>query len=98
MIRVIIERRPKKGQDLSLLLRELRVASSMHYRGFVSAETLVSIEDGLTIMTISTWQSLEDWERWAASETRAKIYQQIEPLLLEKPKVRIFQIMATEQT
>ena len=97
MIKVIIERHTKAGQELSLLLKELRVAAIMHYRGYVNSETLVSTQDSSIIITISAWQSLEDWERWAASETRAKIYQQIEPLLLEKPRVRTFRLLATEQ-
>ena len=98
MIRVMIERRAKAGEDLSALLVELRVTAITHYPGYVGGETLVNTEDSSNIVVISTWRSLEDWERWATSETRAKLYQQIEPLLQEKPKVRTFRIMATEQT
>ncbi|MFQ5997353.1 MAG: antibiotic biosynthesis monooxygenase family protein [Dehalococcoidales bacterium] len=97
MIRVVIERQVKEGEDLSQLLVELRVAAIKYYPGYVGGETLVNTEDGSNIMVISTWRNLKDWERWAASDTRAKLYQRIEPLLQEKPKVRIFQIMATEQ-
>ena len=96
MIKVIIERHAKAGQDLSPILKELKVAAIMHYRGYVTSETLVSTQDSSIVITVSVWQNLEDWERWATSETRAKLYQQIEPLLLEKPKVRTFRVLATD--
>jgi quinol monooxygenase YgiN len=95
MIKVIIERQIKEGENLSPLLRELR-AAAMHQPGYITGETLISTEDKSIIITISIWHSLEDWKAWAASETRARLYQQIEPLLVEKPKVRTYQIMATE--
>ena len=97
MIRVMIERHAKAGEDLSALLVELRVAAITHYPGYVGGETLINNEDNSNIVVISTWRGLEDWQRWEASETRAKLYQQIEPALQEKPRVRVFQIMATEQ-
>lgn len=97
MIRVMIERHAKTGEDLSAPLVELRVAAIVHYPGYFGGETLVNTGDSSDIVVISTWRSIEDWERWAASDTRAKLYQRIEPLLQEKPKVRVFQIMATER-
>ena len=96
MIKVIIERHAKRGQDLSPLLRQLRGAA-MHYPGYVTGETLVSTEDSLIIVTVSTWQSLEHWKAWETSETRSRLYQQIEPLLVEKPVVTTYRIMSTEE-
>ena len=96
MIKVIVERHTKEGDNLSSLLRELR-AAAMHQPGYVTGETLVSTEDKSIVAVISTWRSLEDWKAWETSETRARLYQQIEPLLAEKPKVRTYQIMATEE-
>jgi len=94
MIRIIIERHVKEGENLLSLLRELRVAA-VHQPGYVTGETLVNTEDKSIIMVISTWRSLEDWKAWETSEKRAKLYQQIESLLVEKPRVRIFEIPAT---
>ena len=96
MIKVIIERHVKKGESLSPLLQELR-AVAIHQPGYVTGETLVSTEDKSIIAVISTWRSLEDWKTWETSETRVRLYQQIEPLLAEKPKVRTYHIMATEE-
>ena len=97
MLKVIIERQVREGEDISPLLRELR-AAAMHYPGYVSGETLVSTQDSSIIITISTWQSLEDWKQWEASDTRAKLYQQIQSILVEKPKVSTYRITATEET
>jgi quinol monooxygenase YgiN len=96
MIRVIIERHVKEREQIQPLLRELRTAA-MRYRGYVTGETLVSTEDSLTVVVISTWRSLEEWKIWEKSETRVKLYQRIEPLLVEKPRIRTYEIMATEE-
>ena len=98
MIRVMIERKAKAAEDLSSLLVEIRVAAITHFPGYIGGETLVNTEDPANIMVLSTWRSVEDWERWANSETRLKLYERIEPLLKEKPGVRVFEVMATEHT
>jgi len=97
MIRVIIERHLKEDKKGGLihLLRELRT-SAIHQPGYISGETLASIEDASIVSVLSTWQSLNDWKNWQESETRAKLEKQIEPLLTERPKVSVYQVMATE--
>ena len=96
MIKVIIERQVKKGEDIALLLLEFR-AAAMRYPGYVTGETLLSTEDSFNLVTISTWETLEDWKAWETSETRAKLYQQAEPILVGKPKVKTYGIMSTEK-
>ena len=98
MIRIMIDRKARVGEDLSALLVELRGAAITHFPGSVGGETLVNTEDRSNIVVLSTWRSTDDWERWSNSETRTKLYERIEPLLQEKPKVRIFEIVATEHT
>jgi len=97
MVRILIERHLKAGKrgELIHLLKELRT-SAIHQPGYVSGETLSSLEDASIISVLSTWQSLEDWKTWEESEPRLKLEQQIEPLLIETPKVSIYQVMATE--
>ncbi|MFQ6122322.1 MAG: antibiotic biosynthesis monooxygenase family protein [Dehalococcoidales bacterium] len=94
MVRVIIERRVKKGENVWSLLRELRTAA-VQQPGYITGETLVSAEDKSVIVVISTWRNFEDWKAWETSEARTRLYRQIEPLLVEKPRVRIFEIPAT---
>ena len=98
MVRIVIQRHIKEDKrgDLMPLLRELR-AVAMHYPGYVTGETLASTEDPYIISVLSTWRSPEDWKAWEKSEQRVKLYEKIEPLLVEKPKVSIYQVMATEK-
>ncbi len=96
MIKVIVEHHVKEGESLASLLQELR-AAALREPGYITGETLVSTEDRSLVVVISTWRSLEDWKAWETSGMRARLYQQIEPLLVERPKVRTFQIMATEE-
>ena len=98
MVRVIIERCVKKGKEKELmpLLRELR-ATAMHQPGYINGETLASTEDSSIITVISTWSNLESWKVWDKSEARTKLYRPIEPLLVEKPKVSTYEVMATEK-
>ena len=96
MVRVIIEHRAKDAKSAERLInviRELR-DEAMKQPGYITGETLVNTEDTCNVLVISTWQSLEDWRAWEASEIRARISREIEPLLLERPKVRILQIAA----
>ena len=97
MIRILIERHLKAGKrgELIHLLRELRTAA-IHQPGYVSGETLSSLEDAATVSVLSTWQSLEAWKVWEESAARIKIEEQMESLLTERPKVTIYQVMATE--
>jgi len=96
MIRVIIERQVKKKERLLPMLRELR-AAAVHQPGYVTGETLVSTEDDSITAVISTWHSLEQWQAWETSETRATLYELIEPLLAEEPRIRVYRVMATEE-
>ena len=63
----------------------------------MTGETLANAEDDSIILVLSTWHSLKDWKTWEKSEPRNKLYKQIEPLLLEKPKVSIYEVMAVEE-
>jgi len=98
MVRVVIQRHLKEGKkgDLMPLLRELR-ATAMHYPGYITGETLAGTGDPSIISVLSTWRSPEDWKAWEKSEQRIKLYKKIESLLVEKPKVSIYQVMATEE-
>lgn len=97
MIRVIIERRLKsdRKKELIPLLNKLR-AEAVHRPGYVSAETLSSVHDASIMVVLSAWRNLTDWQMWEESKERTELYRQIEPLLVEQPKVSIFRVTATE--
>ena len=95
MIRAIIERHIKEGEDISHFLRQLRGAA-IHEPGYVSGQTLINTEDDSEVIVISTWLSLEQWKVWATSEKRLSLYQLIKPLLAKEPRVRTYTVAATE--
>jgi heme-degrading monooxygenase HmoA len=98
MIRVVIQRHLKEGKkgDLLPLLRALRTAA-MSYSGYIHGESLAGADDPSVISVLSTWNSMEEWKAWEKSGQRVKLYEKIEPLLVEKPRVSVYQVMATEE-
>ncbi len=97
MVKVVLERHLKAGKrgDFIHLLKELRTAT-IHQRGYVTGETLSSIDDSSVILVLSMWQSLEDWKAWEESPQRLDLEEKVEPLLSENPRVNVYQVMATE--
>jgi len=95
VIRVIIGRRTREGENIVPMLRELRAAARMR-RGYVSGETLVSGRDNSLVIVTSIWQSEADWKVWEKSEHRAVLYQRMEPFLVEKPWVKTYHMMSNE--
>jgi heme-degrading monooxygenase HmoA len=84
-VKILIQRkiRPGKEYELGQAIRELR-SKAIHAQGYISGETLRSIEDPSLHLVISTWKSLEDWNHWANSPER-KVFQQKTDALLEEP-------------
>jgi heme-degrading monooxygenase HmoA len=90
-IRVLIERRivPENQPVLSGLLMRLR-GKAMQARGYISGETLRSLQDPNEYLVISTWNSLDDWKRWEAEKERQEIQSQIDSLLRAPALQRVF--------
>ncbi|MBA7704755.1 hypothetical protein ES703_113573 [subsurface metagenome] len=82
-------------EELIRLLMQLRTAA-IHQPGYITGETLVSTEDPSIITVLSTWRSLDDWKTWEKEEARVKMYWQIEPLLKERARISVYQIMTAE--
>ena len=94
MIRVIIERRPKAGQERELwsLLHELR-REGLPQSGYISGETLIGHEDPSLWVVIATWLSIEHWQAWVNSAARKKLMAKIDPLLASPDKTTIFEFL-----
>ena len=90
-VRIIIDRKVKKGKvsDLSKLLRELR-SKAMPSKGYISGETLRALDDPYNYIVITTWQSVEDWEKWGKNRERKKIQARIEKLMARSTRTRIY--------
>ncbi len=90
-IRVLIERRitPENEPGLGNLLRKLR-GKAMSAKGYISGETLRSLDDPNEYLVISTWNSLDDWRRWEADKERQEIQTKIDSLLRAPAIQRVF--------
>ena len=91
MVRVIIERRcrPDKEAEIKSLLIELRT-KAMQQPGFISGETLKSVDDPMLWLVVSTWVNSGLWKTWEDSQTRCDIMNKMEPLMFVPEKVTIF--------
>lgn len=96
MIKVIVGYRVKKGADIRPLLLKLRM-DAMQYPGFVGAENLTSRRDTSVIIVISTWERPENWIAWEKSKVGAELLKDIEPLVEDKTRVEIYDIIPTRQ-
>lgn len=91
-VRILIKRKVPQGKnaELSKLLRDLR-SRTMSQRGYISGETLRRVDHPGENLVISTWESLEDWEKWADSMARNEIQNKIDALLGEKTQYEIYE-------
>ena len=91
-VRILIQRRikPGKEKELNQIVRELR-SKAMHAEGFISGETLRSIEDPSVHLVISTWKSIDDWNRWVNSPERKALLDKIDAILAEPTKMTPYQ-------
>jgi heme oxygenase (mycobilin-producing) len=87
-IKVLITRKIKLGKEkeLSEVVNELR-SIAIRTPGYISGETLRSIEEPSLHLVISTWKSIEDWKSWANSSERKALEQKTVPILEEPTKV-----------
>ena len=78
-----------KAKSMIPLFRQMR-ASAATQPGYITGETLRSLEKPEEFMVISTWQSSEDWKKWLQSEERNRVQKEIDDLLGGKTKYDIF--------
>jgi len=91
MVKIVIERhcRPDAEAELESLLVELRT-EAVQQRGYVSGETLRSIDDPSLWLVLSTWLDIGLWTAWEASSKRQEVASRIEPLLAAPEKASTF--------
>ena len=90
-VKIIIRRKvPKeKEADLLPLLIQLRSKATTQ-PGYISGETLRSVENPEEYLVISTWQSEDVWQAWESSNERVEIQERIDTLLGEKTEYGIY--------
>jgi len=98
-ISVVIHRKVKQGwqaKELIPILLQMR-ALAMYQPGYISGETLCDIDRPGECFVISRWESVEDWNRWAQSQQRAKIEGKIETLVGHKSNYHIYSPMVPDK-
>jgi heme-degrading monooxygenase HmoA len=95
-VRVLIKRvvPREKAKEMIPLFRQMRQLA-MSQPGYISGETLKSLDRPDVFMVISTWQSAEDWEKWLLSKVRQEVQAKIDDLLGGKTEYEMFQIGTT---
>ena len=90
-VKIVIERSmsPDNQGEVAELLMDLR-ARAVHQQGYVSGETLFSVDHPGTHLVISTWESLRDWKAWEKNPQRTETVSRIETLLISPSKVSVF--------
>jgi len=70
-VKILIKRKFKQGhmQAASRFVINNR-SGAMQQPGYISSETLRSIDDKDTVLVISMWEDMEAWEAWKNSEIR----------------------------
>ena len=92
MIKVLIKRRFKKDkeEEVSSLLRKFR-GRAMHQPGYISGETLRSLDDPEDYMVVSKWETVDDWQKWLQSKERRELQGKVDSLIGEKTFYEIFE-------
>jgi len=90
-VKILIRRKGtnENAVALSKLLKKLR-SLTLDQPGYISGETLRRIDDMDETMVISTWQSLEDWNRWVKDPQRAEIQSEIDMLLGQETEYAMY--------
>jgi heme-degrading monooxygenase HmoA len=94
LIAVIVGYKLKWGVNIQPTLMKLRT-HAMTYLGFIKAENLISTKDEKIAAIIYSWETIEDWHIWENSSIRQEILQQTDAILLEQPRVTVYQVVPT---
>ena len=91
MVKVLVERKiaGKNVGEIVRLLRQLRV-KAMQQPGYISGETLHSVDDPNFYLVISTWESLTQWQAWHHHPLRQELAAEIDAHLESPTRLRVF--------
>ena len=94
-VKVIIKRKWKieQPEELLPLLTELR-SQAQKQAGYISGETLRSLDDPADFMVISEWQTPDDWKNWSQSKERKDIQHKVDSLIGERSFYEIYETLS----
>jgi len=81
-VKILIKRRlPLDNvQYIVEIFRQLRMLA-LEQEGYISSETLRSMENPQEFLVISAWRSFEDWQKWFNSSQRKELHSKVDMLL-----------------
>ena len=90
LTKILIQRKTKPGAEgeFKRLMREV-LSRAAHADGFISGETLQSIDDPTIHVTISQWKDMSSWNAWINSAERKKQQEEYDKILAEPMKVTV---------
>jgi len=96
-IKVIIKRKWQvdKPEELLPLLAALR-ATARKQPGFISGETLRSLDDPEDYLVISIWETADDWKKWMQNKKRRDLQGKVDSLIGEKTFYEMFETVGME--
>src|SRR5210317_1056864 len=80
-IKILIKR--SVGQEVAQVVRSLLIelrAHAMQQPGYISGETLKCIDRPGEYLVISTWQSLDEWNKWLELQERQVLEDKIDSI------------------
>ena len=90
-VKIFIKRKVQQENvlELTVMLKRLRTLT-LEQDGYVSGETLGRIDKNDECMVISTWRSVEDWNRWVNDPKRVEVQTQIDNILGEETEYAMY--------
>ena len=80
----------EKTAKLAPIIVKLRSLAAIQ-PGYITGKTFRCLDCPGEYLVISTWNSLDDWNRWLQSEQRMAIQKQVDDLLGETTQYRIYE-------
>lgn len=90
-VKIFIKRKVQSENiaELTMLLKKLR-ALTLEQPGYISGETLGRIDKKDECMVISTWRSVEDWNKWVNNPKRIEVQSEIDKILGQETEYAMY--------
>jgi heme oxygenase (mycobilin-producing) len=90
-VKIFIKRKVQQQNvlELTALLKRLRTLT-LEQEGYISGETLGRIDQKDQCMVISSWRSVEDWNRWVNDPKRIEVQTKIDEILGEETEYEMY--------
>ena len=90
-VKIFIKRKVQGDNvaELTVMLKKLRTLT-LEQEGYISGETLSRIDKKDECIVISSWRSVEDWNRWVNDPKRIEVQSKIDDILGEETEYAIY--------